>query len=167
MIEEINWRNKFKQWLTWDPFVKWYYSNYFIYTQITNILEMSLLAQFLESSSYCWWMFSFWWFHTVPTGNSYIHSGITQTSHRCIADVLTDLVDRLVHRCCVGVQMCFGHDWFWLCNVTMARVMCSQIQNGHQQIYSFSSQLWILSQNMLEYAKSVSNEVFFKIEIMD
>ena len=27
-------------------------------------------------------------FHTVPTGNSYIHPW-TQTSHRCIADVYT------------------------------------------------------------------------------
>ena len=104
---------------------------FYIYT---NILEMSLLrnvtpgkmSQFQESSSYCWWMFSFWWFHTVPTGNINLHSCISQTSHRCIADVHTDVVIRWAHRCCIGVQMCFGHDQVWLGHVTMVRLACIQ-----------------------------------------
>ena len=80
-------------------------------------------------------MFSFWWFLMVPTGNSYIHSCISQTSHRCIADVHTDVISRCAHRC-IGVQMCFGHDQVQLGHVTTMRAM--HVQNPKWPLVNFS-----------------------------
>ena len=46
----------------------------------------------------------------------------SQTSHTCIADVHTYVVSRQAHRCCIGVQICFGQNQVWVGHVTIMRV---------------------------------------------
>ena len=65
-----------------------------------------------------------------------------------------------VHRCCIDVQRCFGHDWVQLGHMTTMRVVCIQNPKWLLANFSFSylsSQIWDF---VTKYAISVSNSVF-------